>query len=197
MTPRERHKQALQEVLDCFYRYEGPGLADGSHNYRCIVCGHGWTRGGTFEVSINGMHHVGCAVEKARAVLVAAIDRTEERPPFTLNEAQAIDAKTREVLQAMRDAAGVSGIVEYPRPSSYRPVRAVVEELFAARKAAPAPPPSERPTTRQNDCAKCGHARTLHYGPEDVCVADCRSLRPLVQCGCPEFVPAPQPEDAR
>lgn len=37
-------------------------------------------------------------------------------------------------------------------------------------------------------CVECGHAGGLHYGPEGVCVADCRSLDPLIQCGCKEFV---------
>lgn len=37
-------------------------------------------------------------------------------------------------------------------------------------------------------CAECGHTIGLHYGPEGVCVADCRSLTPLVQCGCKQFV---------
>ena len=37
-------------------------------------------------------------------------------------------------------------------------------------------------------CAACGHARTLHDGPEGVCVANCTSLEPLVQCGCAKFI---------
>lgn len=44
----------------------------------------------------------------------------------------------------------------------------------------------KRPT---GTCAACGHAGGLHYGPEGVCVADCRSLNPLIQCGCRQFVP--------
>lgn len=35
-------------------------------------------------------------------------------------------------------------------------------------------------------CPQCGHAKGLHDGPEGVCVADCRSLDPLAQCGCAE-----------
>ena len=37
-------------------------------------------------------------------------------------------------------------------------------------------------------CVECGHPKGLHYGPEGVCVADCRSLHPLIQCGCKDFV---------
>jgi hypothetical protein len=37
-------------------------------------------------------------------------------------------------------------------------------------------------------CASCGHAKALHGGPEGVCVAECKSLNPLVQCGCPVFM---------
>ena len=39
-----------------------------------------------------------------------------------------------------------------------------------------------------NLCAACGHARTLHDGPEGVCVGNCTSLEPLVQCGCRRFL---------
>ena len=38
-------------------------------------------------------------------------------------------------------------------------------------------------------CIACGHARSLHDGPEGVCVGNCTSLEPLVQCGCPHFRP--------
>jgi len=37
-------------------------------------------------------------------------------------------------------------------------------------------------------CIACGHARTLHDGPEGVCVGNCTSLEPLVQCGCAKFI---------
>jgi hypothetical protein len=37
-------------------------------------------------------------------------------------------------------------------------------------------------------CASCGHPGGLHYGPEGVCVANCTSVTPLVQCGCKTFV---------
>ena len=46
----------------------------------------------------------------------------------------------------------------------------------------------EKPRDAEWLCADCGHAKRLHYGPEDVCVANCTSLKPLVQCGCPAFV---------
>jgi len=37
-------------------------------------------------------------------------------------------------------------------------------------------------------CIACGHARSLHDGPEGVCVGNCTSLEPLVQCGCRRFL---------
>lgn len=46
-------------------------------------------------------------------------------------------------------------------------------------------------------CANCGHSGGLHYGPEGVCVADCKSLNPLIQCGCQEFALLSQPAPAQ
>src|SRR4029453_4078841 len=36
-------------------------------------------------------------------------------------------------------------------------------------------------------CSRCGHAKSLHYGPEGVGGADCQSLAPLIQCGWAEY----------
>ena len=46
----------------------------------------------------------------------------------------------------------------------------------------------ETQMSNPNLCAACGHARTLHDGPEGVCVGNCTSLEPLVQCGCAKFI---------